>query len=180
MGQGSAGAPPLPGGSPLPGQPHQGAHSAGPAPAHCAPANLYNLQGHLKLDSKRRPRKEKFFKSSEFLPLYLLSSLSPRCANLTKLTFDRCVFGPGLKSSIFPDTLVSITFRSCFFVRKSSFFDAIWSNVPSLKELRIENILNFSKRDCYAVVTSLSIDFDIQFSSVDTSPSFIFYKSLDV
>ena len=132
------------------------------------------------MDSKRRPRKEKFFKSSEFVPSYILSSLAPRCGHLSKLTFDRCVFGPGLKSSSFPDTLDSLTFRSCIFVRKSSFFDAIWSNVPSLKELRIENILNFSKRDCYAVVTSLSIDFDIQFSSGDSSPSFIFYKSLNV
>ena len=110
----------------------------------------------------------------------VICHLSPVTCHLSPVTCHRCVFGPGLKSSIFPETLDSLTFRSCIFVRKSSFFDAIWSNVPSLKELRIENILNFSKRDCYAVVTSLSIDFDIQFSSGDSSPSFIFYKSFNV
>jgi len=133
--------------------------------------------GSVKLDKKQRPRKERFFKSTEFVPTFLLTGLTQRCARLRKLTFDLCVFGPQTKSSLFPPTLEQLTFRSCIFVRKSSFFDSIWSNIPSLKELRIENILSFSKRDCYAVLTSLSIDFDIQFSNGAASPSFIFYRS---
>ena len=133
--------------------------------------------GSVQLDKKRRPKKERFFKSTEFVPTYLLTGLAQRCSNVRKLTFDLCVFGPQTKSSVFPRTLEQLTFRSCIFVRKSSFFDAIWANVPSLKELRIENILSFSKRDCYAVVTSLNIDFDIQFSNGAASPTFIFYKS---
>ena len=133
--------------------------------------------GSVKLDKKQRPRKERFFKSTEFVPTFLLTGLTQRCARLRKLTFDLCVFGPQTKSSLFPPTLKQLTFRSCIFVRKSSFFDSIWSNIPSLKELRIENILSFSKRDCYAVLTSLSIDFDIQFSNGAASPTFIFYRS---
>ena len=133
--------------------------------------------GSVKLDKKQRPRKERFFKSTEFVPTFLLTGLTQQCARLRKLTFDLCVFGPQTKSSLFPPTLEQLTFRSCIFVRKSSFFDSIWSNIPSLKELRIENILSFSKRDCYAVLTSLSIDFDIQFSNGAASPSFIFYRS---
>ena len=133
--------------------------------------------GSVKLDKKQRPRKERFFKSTEFVPTFLLTGLTQRCARLRKLTFDLCVFGPQTKSSLFPPTLEQLTFRSCIFVRKSSFFDSIWSNIPSLKELRIENILSFSKRDCYAVLTSLSIDFDIQFSNGAASPTFIFYRS---
>jgi len=133
--------------------------------------------GSVKLDKKQRPRKERFFKSTEFVPTFLLTGLTQQCARLRKLTFDLCVFGPQTKSSLFPPTLEQLTFRSCIFVRKSSFFDSIWSNIPSLKELRIENILSFSKRDCYAVLTSLSIDFDIQFSNGAASPTFIFYRS---
>ena len=133
--------------------------------------------GSVKLDKKQRPRKERFFKSTEFVPTFLLTGLTQQCARLRKLTFDLCVFGPQTKSSLFPPTLEQLTFRSCIFVRKSSFFDSIWSNIPSLKELRIENILSFSKRDCYAVLTSLSIDFDIQFSNDAASPTFIFYRS---
>jgi hypothetical protein len=135
------------------------------------------VRGRLRLDARQRPRKERFFKSSELVPSQLLAGLKLRCHALTSLTFDRCVFGPHVKTAAFPSTLLSLTFRSCIFVRKSSFFDDIWSNVPGLKELRIENILSFSKRDCYAVVTSLNIDFDIQFSNGAASPTFIFYRS---
>ena len=133
--------------------------------------------GSVRLDKRRRPKKERYFKSIEFVPTFLLTGLAQRCTNLRKLTFDLCVFGPQTKSNVFPPTLEQLTFRSCIFVRKSSFFDAIWANVPSLKELRIENILSFSKSDCYAVVTSLNIDFDIQFSNGAASPTFVFYKS---
>lgn len=135
-----------------------------------------SVTGPLRLDTNLRPTKERFFKSAEFVPGYLLNTLSSQCCNLTHLTFHKCVFGPHTKSSALPKSVKILNFRSVVFVRKVSFFTDIWTNLPHLEELRIENLLNFNKSDCYAVLSSASIDFDIQFSNHHKSPTFVFFR----
>ena len=135
------------------------------------------IRGKLQFDKNCKPRKEKFFKSCELLPKHVLNYMRNNCLQIRVLTLDKCVLGPHINTSIFPKCLTMLVIRSTIFVKKSSFFSDIWSNLPNLKELRIENIQNFDKSDSYAVVSSLNIDFDIQFKNHEKSPSFIFYRN---
>ena len=135
------------------------------------------ITGKLKFGKNSAPRKEKFFKSCELLPKYILSYIRTNCPGMEVLILDKCVLGPHLNTVVFPKSLKKFVIRSTIFVKKSSFFSNIWVNLPNLRELRIENIQNFDKTDCYAVLSSLNIDFDVKFENHETSPSFIFYNN---
>ena len=135
------------------------------------------ITGKLKFGKNSAPKKEKFFKSSELLPKFVLSYIKTNCQEIEVLILDKCVLGPHINTVVFPKHLKKFVIRSTIFVKKSSFFSNIWVNLPNLKELRIENIQNFDKTDCYAVLSSLNIDFDVKFENHETSPSFIFYKN---
>jgi len=136
------------------------------------------VQGHLKFDSRRRPRKVRYFRLCELVPSYLFTSLRHSCTSLSSLTFHRCALGPHTSLAALPTSLATLTFRSCVFVKKSSLFDSIWRQLPRLVELRIEDMVSFSRLDCHAVLTDLGIDFDIKFAANAASPSFIFYRKL--
>jgi len=114
----------------------------------------------------------------ELVPSYLFTSLRHSCTSLSSLTFHRCALGPHTSLAALPTSLATLTFRSCVFVKKSSLFDSIWRQLPRLVELRIEDMVSFSRLDCHAVLTDLGIDFDIKFAANAASPSFIFYRKL--
>ena len=134
------------------------------------------IVGSVLFDRNHKPRKERFFKNREMLPKSVIISIAQKCSNLQCLQLDRCVLGPHFNTAFFPANIEILVIRSAIFVKKSSFFRNIWNNLRRLKELRIENIQNFNKVDCYAVLDSVKIDFDIKFGAGDHSPSFIFYK----
>ena len=131
--------------------------------------------GSVQFDRDHKPKKERFFKSRELLSRSMISRISEKCPTLKVLCLDRCVIGPHLKTTFLPPSLEILTVRSSIFVKKTSFFRDIWTNLPALRELRVENIQNFNKDDCYAILVSLRIDFDVKY--VERSPSFIFYRN---
>ena len=133
------------------------------------------IVGSVQFDKNRKPRKERFFKGREMLSSSVIRHISESCPNIETLTLDRCVIGPHIKTSQLPLKLKVLTLRSAIFVRRASFFDNIWKNLKHLQELRIENLQNFRKADCYAVIESRDIDFDIK--SLDGF-CFIFYRKL--
>ena len=105
----------------------------------------------------------------------VIRHISEKCPNIETLTLDRCVIGPHIKTSQLPLKLKVLTLRSAIFVRRASFFDNIWKNLKHLQELRIENLQNFGKSDCYAIIESRDIDFDIKsFNGF----CFIFYRKV--
>ena len=132
------------------------------------------ITGTVQFDRNKKPKKEKFFKSRELLPSSVISSVVQNCDNIRLLHLDRCVLGPHMNTKWFPQTLETLIVRSTIFVKKASFFSNIWTHLKQLKELRVENIQNFNKDDCYAVIESLNIDFDVKFD--DLCLSFIFYR----
>ena len=140
-------------------------------------ANTHKLTivGSVEFDRNHKPRKERFFKCKELLPMSVISRVTKNCPELRELSLDRCVIGPHIKNTLLPPSLEILTVRSTIFVKKTSFFRDIWTNLPRLRELRVENIQNFNKEDCYAVLVSLKIDFDVKY--VERSPSFIFYRN---
>ena len=105
----------------------------------------------------------------------VIRHISENCPNIETLTLDRCVIGPHIKNSLFPLKLKVLTLRSAIFVRRASFFENIWKNLKNLQELRIENLQNFRKADCYAVIESRDIDFDIKSLN---GFCFIFYRKV--
>lgn len=131
--------------------------------------------GSVEFDRNHKPKKERFFKSRELLPRSVISRITQNCPSLVRLTLDKCVIGPHIKTTLLPPQLEVLTVRSTVFVKKTSFFRDIWTNLPRLRELRVENIQNFNKDDCYAILVNLKIDFDVKY--VERSPSFIFYRN---
>lgn len=132
--------------------------------------------GSVQFDRNHKPRKERFFKSKELLPKSVINSVVKNCPKIKVLQLDKCVIGPHFNTLLFPQSLEILAVRSTIFVKKTSFFSNIWKNLKNLKELRVENIQNFNKHDCYAVLDSVNIDFNIKFGTEHHSPSFIFYK----
>ena len=132
--------------------------------------------GSVEFDRNHKPRKERFFKSRELLPRSVITRITQNCPSLEGLFLDKCVIGPHINTTLLPPCLEILTVRSTIFMKKTSFFRDIWTNLPRLRELRVENIQNFNKEDCYAVLVSLKIDFDVKY--VERSPSFIFYRNV--
>ena len=135
-----------------------------------------SVVGSVKFDRNFKPRKERFFKSRELLPKLVINRIVLKCPIIKTLELDKCVIGPHFNTSFFPKSLETLILRSTIFVKKSSFFTNVWTNLSNLKELRMENIQNFNKDDCYAVISSRNIDFDIKFGVNQHSPTFIFYR----
>jgi hypothetical protein len=103
------------------------------------------IRGRLQFDRNCKPRKEKFFKSCELLPEHVLSCIRSNCQHIKTLILDQCVLGPHINASMFPRSLKKLVIRSTITVKKSSFFSKIWSHLPNLKELRVENIQILTK-----------------------------------
>lgn len=130
--------------------------------------------GTVKFDKRNKPKKTKYFKSKELLPKFVITSLSEKCSQIKILHLDKCVLGPHLNNSLLPQTLETLIVKSCVFVKKTSFFTNIWSNLKELKELIVMDIQNFDKDDLYAVIISTKIDFDIL--SDPGENGFVFYR----
>ena len=135
------------------------------------------ILGRLRIDKNFKPLKEKFFKSSELLPKFVFDHIGHHCDHLETLIFDQCVLGPHINPAMLPKCLIKLFIRSTIFMKKSSFFKDIWDKLVNLKEIRVENMLNFDKKDFYDLISSPNIDFDIKFSDNDRTPSFVFYKT---
>ena len=133
------------------------------------------ITGSVQFDKNRKPKKERFFKNREMLSSSVIKYISENCPGIDTLTLNKCVIGPHIKTSMFPSELKILTLRSTIFVKKASFFNDIWKDLKKLRELRIENLQNFTKDDCYAVIESRDIDFDIK--SHDGF-CFIFYRKV--
>ena len=140
-------------------------------------AHTINLRiiGSVQFDKNRKPKKERFFKGREMMSSAVIKHISENCPDIKSLTLDKCVIGPHIKTSQFPLKLKILTLRSTIFVRRASFFENIWKNLKQLQELRIENLQNFKKADCYAVIESRDIDFDIK---AFNGFCFIFYRKV--
>lgn len=132
-----------------------------------------SVLGSVQFDKRNRPKKTKFFKTKELLPKKVITKSHESCINLKILHLKKCVLGPHLNNSLLPPGLEILIIESCVFVKKSSFFTNIWTNLKNLRELRVEDIQNFDKDDCYAVIESAKIDFDISFSHGRCSFNFI-------